>query len=136
MLLPTLMMSLFIMTPGSSIFSGWGGGAQVTDFIPAFSELTSPMTDLNRKGASDPVQWTEQCQMAFERFKRALCGVPLLHIPHFKLPFVLQTNVLNRRPFCLYFSPAFLFSLCLVIIRVSYRLSYCPALLSISQVCF
>ena len=43
-------------------------------FIPAFSELTSPLTDLTRKGVSDLVQWTELCQRAFERVKEALCG--------------------------------------------------------------
>jgi len=30
-------------------------------FIPNFAELTIPLTDLTRKGASDPVQWTEHC---------------------------------------------------------------------------
>ena len=138
-------MSLFIVTPGSNIISGWqqcssqwgGRGSRPTQwsvqlevwylgyhlgsgqvrpqvektevvaacpwpetkkqvraflelagyyrqFIPAFSELTSPLTDLTRKGASDPVQWTEQCQTAFERAKKALCGEPLLHKPNFK----------------------------------------------------
>ena len=52
-------------------------------FIPAFSVLTSPLTDLTRKGASDPVQWTELCQRAFERVKEALCGEPLLFTPNF-----------------------------------------------------
>jgi len=59
-------------------------------FIPASAELTSPLIDLTRKGASDPVQWTEQCQVAFERL-----GEPLLFTPNFKLPFVLLTDVLN-----------------------------------------
>uniref|UniRef100_A0AAQ4PUN6 ribonuclease H n=1 Tax=Gasterosteus aculeatus aculeatus TaxID=481459 RepID=A0AAQ4PUN6_GASAC len=59
-------------------------------FIPGFAELTSPLTDLTRKGASDPVQWTERCQWAVEGVKRALCGEPLLHTPDFSLPFVLQ----------------------------------------------
>jgi len=48
-------------------------------FIPNFAELTSPMTDLTRKGTSDPVQWTEQCQLVFEEVKQALCGEPLFH---------------------------------------------------------
>jgi len=43
-------------------------------FIPAFAELTSPLTDLTQQGASDPVQWIEHCQMAFERVKKALVG--------------------------------------------------------------
>nr|XP_010769589.1 PREDICTED: uncharacterized protein LOC104945589 [Notothenia coriiceps] len=44
-------------------------------FIPSFSELTSPLTDLTRKGASDPVQWTERCQLAFERTDASNSGV-------------------------------------------------------------
>jgi len=43
-------------------------------FIPNFAELTSPLTDLTRQGASDPVQWTERCQLVFEEVKQALCG--------------------------------------------------------------
>ena len=65
-------------------------------FIPAFAELTSPLTDLTRKGSPDPVQWTEPCQLAFERVKQALCGGPLLYTPNFSLPFVLQTDASNR----------------------------------------
>ena len=66
-------------------------------FIPAFSELTSPLTDLTRKGASDPVQWTESCQLAFERVRQALSGEPLLYTPNFSLLFILQTDALNSR---------------------------------------
>ena len=65
-------------------------------FIPAFSELTSPLTDLTRKGASDPVQWTELCQRVFERVKEALCGEPLLFTPNFSLPFNLQTDTSDQ----------------------------------------
>ena len=48
-------------------------------FTPWFADLTSPVTNLTRKGASDPVQWTEPCQLVFERNKQALCGELLLH---------------------------------------------------------
>ncbi|XP_059210478.1 uncharacterized protein LOC131989303 [Centropristis striata] len=65
-------------------------------FIPNFAELTSPLTDLTRKGASDPVQWTERCQVSLERVKQTLCGEPLLHTPNFSLPFVLQTDASGR----------------------------------------
>jgi len=54
------------------------------------------MTDLTQKGASDPVQWTERCQLVFEEAKQALCGEPLLHTPNFSLPFTLQTDAANR----------------------------------------
>ena len=52
--------------------------------------------NLTRKGASDPVQWTEQCQVAFKKVKKALCGKPLLFTSDFNLPFVLQTDASNR----------------------------------------
>ena len=65
-------------------------------FIPVFAELTSPLTDLTRKGASDPVQWTEPCQRAFDRVKEALCRELLLFTPNFYLPFNLQTDASDR----------------------------------------
>ena len=61
-------------------------------YYPVFVELTCPLTDLTRKGASDPVQWIEPCQRAFERVKETLYGEPLLFTPNFSLPFNLQTD--------------------------------------------
>ncbi len=55
-------------------------------FVPNFSDLTSPLTDLTKKEAPDPVQWTELCQQALTKVKAALCGGPLLHSPNFDLP--------------------------------------------------
>ncbi|XP_057183820.1 uncharacterized protein LOC130550384, partial [Triplophysa rosa] len=34
-------------------------------FAPKYSELTNPLTDLTKKEAPDPFQWTERCQQAF-----------------------------------------------------------------------
>ncbi len=65
-------------------------------FIPNFSDLTSPLTDLTKKEAPDPVQWTEPCQQALTQVKAALCGGPLLHSPNFNLPFLLQTDASDR----------------------------------------
>ncbi len=41
--------------------------------IPNYSELTSPLTDLTKKEAPDPVQWTELYQQALSKLKAALC---------------------------------------------------------------
>lgn len=30
-------------------------------FVPDFSDVNSPLSDLTKKGAPDPVQWTEPC---------------------------------------------------------------------------
>ncbi len=43
-------------------------------FIPDYSELTSPLTDLTKKEVPDTVPWTERCQQAFTQVKAALCG--------------------------------------------------------------
>ncbi len=56
-------------------------------FIPNFSDLTSPLTDLTKKEAPDPVQWTELCQQALTQVKAALCGGPLLHFLTLISPF-------------------------------------------------
>ncbi len=64
--------------------------------LPNYSDITSPLTDLIKKGAPDLVQWTEQCQRAFTQIKAALCGGPLLHSPGFSLPFVLQTDASDQ----------------------------------------
>jgi len=46
-------------------------------FIPAFTELTSPLTDRTRKGTPDLVQWAELCQVAFE--KGSLWGAAFIY---------------------------------------------------------
>jgi len=60
-----------------------------------YSGSLSPLTDLTRKGASDPVQWTEQYQTAFEKVKKALCGELLLFTPNFEVPFGFQADASN-----------------------------------------
>lgn len=62
---------------------------------PHDHDLTSPLSDLTSKGASDPVQWMEQCQLVLEKVKQALCGDSVLHKPNFSLPFMLQTDASN-----------------------------------------
>ncbi len=61
-------------------------------FISNYSELTSPLTDLTKREAPDPVQWKELCQHALTKVKTALCGGPHLHSPNFDLPFLLQSD--------------------------------------------
>ena len=62
-------------------------------FIPDYATLAAPLTDLTRKSASDKVEWTAQCDWAFQELTRHLCTAPVLQSPNFSLPFVLQTDV-------------------------------------------
>lgn len=59
-------------------------------------DVASLLTDLTKKGPSDPVQWMELCQQAFTQVNSALCGKLLLHSPSFSLPFILHTGLLDR----------------------------------------
>ena len=65
-------------------------------FVPNFSDLASPLTDLTRKRAPDTVQWSEPCQVSFEAIQTALCGKSVLCAPNFDLPFSLQTDASDR----------------------------------------
>ncbi|CAI5780349.1 Hypothetical predicted protein [Podarcis lilfordi] len=47
-------------------------------FIPKFSELAAPLTDLTRKKKPEHVEWTSVCQQSFHALKNALTTGPVL----------------------------------------------------------
>ncbi len=61
-------------------------------FIPNFSSLATPLTDLTRKGQPECVVWNPEMEKAFQRIKSALTEEPVLHAPDFGCPFLLQTD--------------------------------------------
>ncbi len=61
-------------------------------FIPNFSSLAAPLTDLTRKGQPECVVWSPETETAFQRIKSALTEEPILHAPDFGCPFLLQTD--------------------------------------------
>lgn len=56
---------------------------------PNYSDITSPLTDLTKKGVLHLVQWNEPCEQAFWQVKVVLCVGPLMHSPDFFLHFVM-----------------------------------------------
>ncbi len=62
-------------------------------FIPNFSSLAAPLTDLTRKGQPERVIWSPETEEAFHQIKRALTEEPVLRAPDFGCPFLLQTDV-------------------------------------------
>ena len=64
-------------------------------FIPSFSELAGPLTNLTQK--DEPFEWTGSSQVAFETLKSKLTTAPVLSYP---MPeeglFVLDTDASNR----------------------------------------
>ncbi|CAM5173325.1 unnamed protein product, partial [Eretmochelys imbricata] len=61
-------------------------------FVPHFSAMATPITELCKKGKPDKVVWTEQCQEAFRALKEALVSGPVLANPDFDKPFVVFTD--------------------------------------------
>uniref|UniRef100_A0A9J7ZIZ6 Reverse transcriptase/retrotransposon-derived protein RNase H-like domain-containing protein n=1 Tax=Cyprinus carpio carpio TaxID=630221 RepID=A0A9J7ZIZ6_CYPCA len=61
-------------------------------FIPKFSSLAAPLTDLTRKGQPEKPSWGPAEEEAFRRIKAALTSEPVLRAPDFNCPFLLQTD--------------------------------------------
>ncbi|CAM4640739.1 unnamed protein product [Caretta caretta] len=61
-------------------------------FVPHFSAIATPITELCKKGKPEKVVWTEQCQEAFRVLKEALGSGPVLANPDFDKPFMVFTD--------------------------------------------
>ncbi|CAM4650486.1 unnamed protein product [Caretta caretta] len=61
-------------------------------FVPHFSAIATPITELCKKGKPDKVVWTKQCQVAFRALKEALVSGPVLANPDFDKAFVVFTD--------------------------------------------
>ena len=62
-------------------------------FIPNYATLAA---DLTRKPAPIQVQWTAECDRAFNKLKQQLCSAPVLSSPDYTRPFVQQTDASER----------------------------------------
>lgn len=59
-------------------------------FVPQFSTIIAPLTNLTRKRT--PWNWTPECDRAFQQLKECLVSAPLLVCPDFKRTFYVQTD--------------------------------------------
>jgi hypothetical protein len=57
--------------------------------VKGFSQLGVPLTDLTKKGA---FRWSEEAQVAFDRMKKVMSTFPVLALPYFSQPFVLECD--------------------------------------------
>jgi glycerophosphoryl diester phosphodiesterase len=62
------------------------------EFIPHYSTIASPLTDLTKKGQPKKVTWQEAQEKAFNNLKRTLTSAPILRLPDVSKPFVLRTD--------------------------------------------
>ena len=61
-------------------------------FIPHYSTIACPLTDLIRKSMPNQVIWSAECEEDFRKLKECLCSAPVLQSPDFDKPFTLQTD--------------------------------------------
>lgn len=60
-------------------------------FIRNYSEITTPITNLLKKGRKQFI-WTEEAEVAFRKLKEALISAPILANPDFDVPFIIETD--------------------------------------------
>ena len=64
-------------------------------FIPSFSSIASPLTDLTKKDRPNSIKdWQDKDEKAFQTLKTRLTSSPILRMPVFRdeMPFVLRTD--------------------------------------------
>ena len=61
-------------------------------YIPNFSSVAAPLTDLTKKGKPNKVEWGFVQDSAFSMLKEILSKAPVLRLTDFSKPFILQTD--------------------------------------------
>ncbi len=65
-------------------------------FVPKFAQILRPLHILigskDKKKASEPFVWSNECQTTFDQLKLCLMSPPVLAYPDFGLPFILKTD--------------------------------------------
>ncbi|KAL8570938.1 hypothetical protein ACOMHN_023610 [Nucella lapillus] len=62
------------------------------EFVPNFAAITSPLSDLTKKGQPPVVQWTEAAEKALKTVKERLGTYPILKLPDMSKQFTLRTD--------------------------------------------
>ena len=65
-------------------------------FIPQFSDISVPLTDLTKKNVPNKVKWSDTTQKAFDKLKDCICSDLVLRSPDFTKKFILQTDASGK----------------------------------------
>jgi len=62
------------------------------EYIPQYSSIAAPLTDLTKKGLPNKIKWTTKENEAFETLQNALIATPILKLANVTRPFTLRTD--------------------------------------------
>ncbi|GFO40699.1 Pol polyprotein [Plakobranchus ocellatus] len=65
-------------------------------FIPNFSDIARPLTDLTRKKSPKKVVWSARCQHSLDTLKKTLTSKPVLQLPDLSNTFFVQSDASNK----------------------------------------
>jgi hypothetical protein len=60
-------------------------------FVKNYTSIAHPLTELLKK---DAFKWSSEAQTSFDALKTALVSIPVLALPDFSIPFVVQSHCL------------------------------------------
>lgn len=65
-------------------------------FIKDYGKIASPLTSLLKKGDGSSWRWPAEAESAFQELKTALTSAPVLRMPDFSQPFVIECDAAGR----------------------------------------
>ena len=65
-------------------------------YIPMYSEIALPLTDLLKRSLPNKITWEDKHEVAFQKLKSCLLSAPILKMPDLGRSFVLQTDACDR----------------------------------------
>ena len=61
-------------------------------FVPNFSAIAVPLTDLTKKGKTNKVELTKSQERAFNSLRKSMTSFPILRLPDLSKPFIVMTD--------------------------------------------
>ena len=75
---------------GKDLRSFLGMAGYYRRFVPQFGMISKPLTNLLKRGTV--FVWTSATEASFQALKKALISAPVLAMPNFALPFIIETD--------------------------------------------